>query len=317
MLILKTKRDEYFSSSSALKGSPRDEMVSLAVVTPTHHREKDKNFQTHALLALKNTLCSSSVDMDIVWVLVESESDWRKSPLVERYEKENRPLYCQRVHVKALRVSVRHTKNGHRGVSQRNKALDWLQMNPWLPEQNPVVLFADDDNAYTTEHFVRASKVRKVGIWPVGFPGTTSKFEAPFVKGQNDAMISPSVVGFRSFWCGNLAYKPRIFNVDMAGFGVRLNAIGSIRFDETAHPGYLEDMFLQRITRNIHKRNNTDRYDDNDAFVLLDALETVNADDGIFVWHLYHKVTPGKTSSVKVLTRVPKGISFLCPPAHI
>ena len=103
----------------------------------------------------------------------------------------------------------------------------------------------------------------------------------------------------------------------MAGFGVRLNAIGSIRFDETAHPGHLEDMFLQRITRNIHKRNNTDRYDDNYAFVLLDALETVNADDGIFVWHLYHKVTPGKTSSVKVLTRVPKGISFLCPPAHI
>ena len=29
VLILKTKRDEYFSSSSTLKGSPRDEMVSL------------------------------------------------------------------------------------------------------------------------------------------------------------------------------------------------------------------------------------------------------------------------------------------------
>ena len=95
----------------------------LSVVTPTHHREKDKNFQTHAMLALKNTLCSSSVDMDIVWVLEKAKAIGAKVHWLKD-TKENRPLYCQRVHVKALRVSVRHNKNGHRGVSQGTK-VNW------------------------------------------------------------------------------------------------------------------------------------------------------------------------------------------------
>jgi len=186
VLILKTRRDVSvvsFSSSLSSSVEARGREIRLAVVTPTYHREKNRNFQTIQLLALQNTLCSTCLGM--IWILVESESDWRKSSLVERYEREERPAYCERVLVKALRVKVERSK--HRGVAQRNKALDWLEQQISYVEQDPVVLFVDDDNAYAAEHFVRATKIGKVGVWPVGFPSTKSKFEAPVVKTQHQS----------------------------------------------------------------------------------------------------------------------------------
>lgn len=321
VLILKTRRDAVvsFSTSSSSVEAREREKIRLAVVTPTYHREKNRNFQTIQLLALQNTLCSTC--LGLIWILVESESDWRKSSLVERYEREERPAYCERVLVKALRVKVERSK--HRGVAQRNKALDWLEQQISYVEQDPVVLFVDDDNAYATEHFVRATKIGKVGVWPVGFPSTKSKFEAPVVKTQHqsDALrsspssSSPKVVGFRSFWCGDLkTFKPRVFNVDMAGFGVRLHALEKVRFDENVRSGYLEDAFLQAITRNVLRRDNKTSENENEGnpLHLLNALETTNVQD-ILVWHLYHTVLSGKTPSALVVSKVPKGDSFLCP----
>ena len=322
VLILKTRRDVSvvsFSSSLSSSVEARGREIRLAVVTPTYHREKNRNFQTIQLLALQNTLCSTCLGM--IWILVESESDWGKSSLVERYEREERPAYCERVLVKALRVKVERSK--HRGVAQRNKALDWLEQQISYVEQDPVVLFVDDDNAYAAEHFVRATKIGKVGVWPVGFPSTKSKFEAPVVKTQHqsDALrsspssSSPKVVGFRSFWCGDLkTFKPRVFNVDMAGFGVRLHALEKVRFDENVRSGYLEDAFLQAITRNVLRRDNKTSENENEGnpLHLLNALETTNVQD-ILVWHLYHTVLSGKTPSALIVSKVPKGDSFLCP----
>ena len=326
MLILKTKRDEIkvdsssSSSSSSSWKARRDEVSLLAVITPTYHRETDRNFQTHALLAIENTLCStSSSRVRIVWILVESEEDWRNSALVEGYERgEERGAYCQHVIVKALRVKVkRHSKRGHRGVEQRNTALDWLlEQNVWKYKQNPVVVFADDDNSYTREHFERASMIRNIGIWPVGFPSTRSKFEAPIGIDRHSNLSSLKVVGFRSFWCGDLKYKPRMFNVDMAGFGVRLEMIGSVRFDENVHSGYLEDTFLRSVTHSFRKIKHNESENEVNASNLLDALEMTSADD-ILVWHLHHKVAPGKTPSARILTKVPKGDSFLCPMGSV
>lgn len=324
VLILKTRRDvsvvsfsSSLSSSSSVEARGRE--IRLAVVTPTYHREKNRNFQTIQLLALQNTLCSTCLGM--IWILVESESDWRKSSLVERYEREERPAYCERVLVKALRVKVGRSK--HRGVAQRNKALDWLEQQISYVEQDPVVLFVDDDNAYAAEHFVRATKIGKVGVWPVGFPSTKSKFEAPVVKAQHqsDALqsssssSSPKVVGFRSFWCGDLkTFKPRVFNVDMSGFGVRLHALEKVRFDENVRSGYLEDAFLQAITRSVLRRDNKTSENENEGnpLHLLNALETTNVHD-IFVWHLYHTILSGATPAALVVSKVPEGDSFLCP----
>ena len=324
MLILKTKRDEVkvvsssSSSSSSSSWKARRDEVSLAVITPTYHRVKDRNFQTHALLAIENTLCSTSSSRGrIVWILVESEEDWRNSALVEGYERgEERRACCQHVIVKALHVKVKRTL-GHRGVAQRNKALSFLlEQNVWKYKHNPVVIFADDDNSYTREHFERASIIRNIGIWPVGFPSTRSKFEAPIGIDQHSNLSSLKVVGFRSFWCGDLKYKPRVFNVDMAGFGVRLEMIGSVRFDENVHSGYLEDAFLRSVTQNFHKIKHNETQNEVNASNLLDALEMTTADD-ILVWHLHHKVAPGKIPSARILTKVPKGDSFLCPMGSV
>ena len=80
VLILKTRRDvSVVSFSSSLSSSSsveaRGRQIRLAVITPTFHREKNRNFQTIQLLALQNTLCSTG-GMGMIWILVESERDW-------------------------------------------------------------------------------------------------------------------------------------------------------------------------------------------------------------------------------------------------
>ena len=72
MLILKTRRDvsvvSFSSSLSSSSVEARGKEIRLAV-TPTYHREKNRNFQTIQLLALQNTLCSTCLGM--IWILVE------------------------------------------------------------------------------------------------------------------------------------------------------------------------------------------------------------------------------------------------------
>ena len=126
----------------------------------------------------------------------------------------------------------------HRGVAQRNAGLAFardrerlraaidegrlfggntaelveLAKRPW---DDPLVYFGDDDNEYDPRVFEEMAKIKKAGVWPVGFPFAMAPthVEAPAVDD------SGSVVGFYSKFCDK-----RRYNVDMAGFALRVSA---------------------------------------------------------------------------------------------
>lgn len=279
------------------KNKKSNKKSSIIAITPTYHRLDDRNMQAHLLLTLRNTLCASNIP--ILWILIESSKDFRRSALIEKYANESRDLLCELLYVKALHVSMAESSY-HRGVEQRNAALDWIQ-NSKL--NDGVILFIDDDNAYDVLHFQNAAKVERIKVWPIGFPSSLSKFEAP--------VMSDKVIGFRSFWCGQPNHPPRLFAIDMCGFGIRLSSLGDARFDSRALPGYLEDLFLQNVTKNIINGSNpalTATSED-----LLNVLEFDASSDEINVWHLYHKKQIGGQSSAEIIHRVPTGESFICP----
>ena len=96
--------------------------------------------------------------------------------------------------------------------------------------------FGDDDNEYDPRVFEEISKINRVGVWPVGFPFAMAPthVEAPAVN------ASGSVVGFYSKFCDK-----RRYNVDMAGFALRVSAAKAASFSRRSKPGHLEDDFLR------------------------------------------------------------------------
>ena len=101
---------------------------------------------------------------------------------------------------------------------------------------DPVVYFGDDDNEYDPRVFEEMAKIKKAGVWPVGFPFAMAPthVEAPAVDD------SGSVVGFYSKFCDK-----RRYNVDMAGFALRVSAAKSATFSPRSKLGHLEDDFLR------------------------------------------------------------------------
>ena len=104
-----------------------------------------------------------------------------------------------------------------------------LAERPW---DDPLVYFGDDDNEYDPRVFEEISKINRVGVWPVGFPFAMAPthVEAPAVN------ASGSVVGFYSKFCDK-----RRYNVDMAGFALRVSAAKAASFSRRSKPGHLED----------------------------------------------------------------------------
>ena len=173
----------------------------LYLVTPTYTRLTQKA----DLVRLSQTLMH--VD-NIIWILVEDRSS--KSDLVRNLLERSGLEY---VHLNVETPDIFRLRPGekkyvqHRGVEQRNMALDWLRMNAGL--RSGVVYFMDDDNTYDIELFHHMRLVRKIGIWPVALTGGNN-YEGPLCeKGR--------VYGWYSIWD-----TKRRFPIDMSGFAINL-----------------------------------------------------------------------------------------------
>ncbi|XP_033219617.1 galactosylgalactosylxylosylprotein 3-beta-glucuronosyltransferase I isoform X2 [Belonocnema kinseyi] len=125
-----------------------------------------------------------------------------------------------------------------RGVEQRNAALRWLREN-LDSSQNGIVFFADDDNTYSVQLFAEMSRIKKVGVWPVGLVGGLM-VEKPICDKE-----TKKVTGFNSVW------KPdRPFPVDMAGFAINLKLVlgkEDAWFSYDVQGGYQESEILRRM----------------------------------------------------------------------
>ena len=176
----------------------------LYLVTPTYTRLTQKA----DLVRLSQTLMHLD---NIIWIVVEDRTS--KSDLVKNLLARSG---LEHVHMNVATPDIFRLQPGqkkyvqHRGVEQRNLALDWLRMSPSLLAG--VVYFMDDDNTYDVELFHHMRRVRKIGIWPVALSGGNN-YEGPICeKGR--------VTGWYSIWD-----TKRKFPIDMSGIAISLQLL--------------------------------------------------------------------------------------------
>lgn len=129
----------------------------------------------------------------------------------------------------------------HRGVAQRNGALEWI-----LREQLAgVVYFADDDNAYRAalwSHLARMP-LDSFTVFPVGNMG---------YFGWEGPILAEAAEGKARIEQWSCDFCPRRWNVDMSGFAFGTETLRrrpDLRFDPASVTGYLETDFLAQVER--------------------------------------------------------------------
>lgn len=128
-------------------------------------------------------------------------------------------------------AKYRKLKVKPRGVSNRNRGLQWIRANA----TEGVLYFADDDNTYNLEIFEQMRYIRKVGMWPVGL---ISKYGV-----SSPIVVNGSITGFYDGWIGGRKYP-----IDMAGFAVSVKFLLSRpKAEMPFKAGYEEDGFLRSL----------------------------------------------------------------------
>lgn len=141
------------------------------------------------------------------------------------------------VHLLGPRPATHMDKRSGRGVSNRLKAFEWLRHSYLGTEQNGVIYFADDDNAYDVRVFEEMRDTQVVSMFPVGLLPTLG-LSTPIVSKK-----SGKIIGFHDPFIGR-----RKFAVDMAGFAVNLQFF--LQNKKATMPykvGYEEDYFLKSL----------------------------------------------------------------------
>ncbi|XP_049281845.1 galactosylgalactosylxylosylprotein 3-beta-glucuronosyltransferase P [Anopheles funestus] len=192
----------------------------LYIITPTYRRPEQIPELTRLGYTLKHV-------QNVLWIVVE-DSENRTATVARLLEEIGVPF----VQLAApMPAQYRKHKVKPRGVSNRNRALQWIRANA----TEGTLYFADDDNTYNLKLFEQLRHVRKVAMFPVGL---ISKYQvsSPVVK-------NGTITGFYDGWLGGRKYP-----LDMAGFAV------SVKFLHTRpkaqmpfKPGYEEDGFLRSL----------------------------------------------------------------------
>ncbi|GLV39292.1 Glucuronyltransferase P [Carabus blaptoides fortunei] len=193
----------------------------LYIITPTYRRPEqipELTRMSHTLMLVPN----------LYWLVIEDAKE--KTPLVTQLLERTGLNY---EHLIAPMPEIYKNRKGAkpRGVSNRNRGLEWLRANA----TTGVFYFADDDNTYDLQIFDEMRYTKRVSMWPVGLI-TKLGVSSPVVH-------DGKFVGFYDGWIAG-----RKFPVDMAGFAVSVNFLlqrpkASMPFK----PGFEEDGFLKSL----------------------------------------------------------------------
>uniref|UniRef100_A0A182VR66 Galactosylgalactosylxylosylprotein 3-beta-glucuronosyltransferase n=1 Tax=Anopheles minimus TaxID=112268 RepID=A0A182VR66_9DIPT len=192
----------------------------LYIITPTYRRPEQIPELTRLGYTLKHV-------QNVLWIVVE-DSENRTAAVARLLEEIGVPF----VQLAApMPAQYRKQKVKPRGVSNRNRALQWIRANA----TEGTLYFADDDNTYNLKLFEQLRHVRKVAMFPVGL---ISKYQvsSPVVK-------NGTITGFYDGWLGGRKYP-----LDMAGFAVSVKFLHSRpKAQMPFKPGYEEDGFLRSL----------------------------------------------------------------------
>ena len=183
-------------------------------------------------------------EVKIQVVLVEDSPDPENNEILKNFANRFNTLQPTNIRIQLLTQNTVRTKNGHRGVFQRNKAMNWVMKNH--KNSSAVVYLADDDNTYDERLFQEFIKIggeidgngnkTVMGILPVGLVGG-SLWEGPICEN-----------GLIHSW--HSKYKPeRTFALDMAGFAFTVQALidSNARFSQDWTTGTLETQFASTV----------------------------------------------------------------------
>ncbi|KAM0790420.1 hypothetical protein ACM66B_003301 [Microbotryomycetes sp. NB124-2] len=243
----------FFGLSGLLRAAAPAGNSVVYVVTPTH----DRLTRFAALVSLGQALALAATRTNILWLVVEDADEL--DPAVSRLLADLRVPH---------EYFTSHTsgKGEHRGVQQRNAALDLIQQRA----QAGVVYFADDDNTIRSELVSRLARIPRDSftVFPVGNQGYFG-LEGPVVDTSHatDTSAQARIVQ----WCCDLCR--RRWNVDMAGLAFHSSVLTlsprlAIRFSHESEPGFLETDVLSLVE------------DTGAQFVLSQQLV-----DAVYVWH--------------------------------
>lgn len=221
----------------------------LYIITPTFRRGE----QLAELTRLGYTLKHLS---RIFWLVIE-DSPTHTEAVTKLLNRIGVPF----THLLAPMPSkYRRNKVKPRGVSNRNRGLEWIRANA----TEGVIFFADDDNSYDVLIFEQMRYTRKIAMFPVGLV-TNYGVSSPVVR-------NGTIVGFYDGWVGG-----RKFPVDMAGFAVSVKFFLSRPKAKMPYtPGYEEDGFLKSLA----------------PFDLKDVELLASNCTEILVWHTQTKKNP-------------------------
>ncbi|KFB44758.1 AGAP001367-PA-like protein [Anopheles sinensis] len=192
----------------------------LYIITPTYRRPEQIPEMTRLGYTLKHV-------PNVLWIVVEDSEN--RTDAVTRLLEDIGVPYVQLA--APMPAQYRKQKVKPRGVSNRNRALQWIRANA----TEGILYFADDDNTYNLKLFEQLRHVRKVAMFPVGL---ISKYQvsSPIVK-------NGTITGFYDGWLGGRKYP-----LDMAGFAVSVKFLHSRpKAQMPFKPGYEEDGFLRSL----------------------------------------------------------------------
>lgn len=194
----------------------------LYIITPTYRRPE----QIAELTRMAQTLMHVQ---NLHWLVIEDAENKTQlvSDLLQRTGISHDHL------VAPMPESFKKKKGAKpRGVSNRNRGLQWLRTNA----KNGVFYFADDDNTYDIQLFEEIRTTKRVSMWPVGL---CTKFGL-----SSPVVVNGTFVGFYDGWVAG-----RKFPVDMAGFAVNVEfLLQRPKAIMPYKPGFEEDGFLKSLT---------------------------------------------------------------------
>ena len=197
----------------------------IFVITPTYMRPTqmaDMTRLAQTLMLIKN----------IFWVVSEDSTkpNTQVSSLLNR-------TGIPHVHLLGPRPNTHLDKRSGRGVSNRLRALKWLRETYTNTNQQGVIYFADDDNAYDIRIFDEIRDTKKISVFPVGLIAKIG-LSTPILSSKDG-----KIIGFHDPFIGR-----RKFAIDMAGFAVNLQLF--LRKTKATMPykvGYEEDYFIKSL----------------------------------------------------------------------
>jgi len=225
---LSSKQQEVTTQISS--SSPTSNEKTIFVITPTYTRPT----QMADLTRLGQTLewAAAKYGMTIFWIVSE-DSTFMTPQVTSLLSRMSIPS----AHLLGSRPITHRDKRSGRGVSNRLRGLQWLRQTFSGSNQEGIIYFADDDNAYDIRVFKEMKDTRLISVWPVGLIAKIG-VSSPVINsttGQIDSFHDPFM-------------RRRKFAVDMAGFAVDLQRF--LTRPKATMPykvGYEEDFFIRSL----------------------------------------------------------------------